>query len=211
MARPSSKKRSRGLAPRSTEPVQVAPRDIRKDMATLVEEYRTLSETLAASQLVMTFQANLLSACNYDEIFRTFFVTYARQTERVFGVSLLAEEDHLRLAGRFGYPRPDSYRFCELLAAGLEEDMQVDYPSFQIEPAKETWKYEYTIQKYLPGMTVLVLPLRGAHQTILGGLLLYRKGEQPFTSDDVELAELLAFPTALAVERNARVTSSDSE
>jgi hypothetical protein len=37
---------------------------------------------------------------------------------------------------------------------------------------------------------------------MIGAVVLYRKGEQPFLDGDVALAETTAHPTALAVRRN---------
>ena len=62
--------------------------------------------------------------------------------------------------------------------------------------------FDESIQRYLPGITVLAIPLIPAPGEMIGVIMLYRKGEQPFTSEDMELAQLLAFPTAVAVRRN---------
>ena len=57
-------------------------------------------------------------------------------------------------------------------------------------------------RRYLPGVSALTIPLMPTPGELIGVVLLYRKGEQPFTDSDVALAELIAAPTSLAVRRN---------
>jgi GAF domain-containing protein len=58
------------------------------------------------------------------------------------------------------------------------------------------------VTRYLPGVTILAIPLIPAPGELIGMVMLYRKGEQPFDQADIDLAAGLAHPTALAVRRN---------
>ena len=46
------------------------------------------------------------------------------------------------------------------------------------------------------------MPLIPAPGEMIGLAVLYRKGEQPFTEQDLGLAEMISLPTATAVRRN---------
>ena len=46
------------------------------------------------------------------------------------------------------------------------------------------------------------MPLIPAPGEMIGLVVLYRKGEQPFCDSDMAMAEMIALPTALAVRRN---------
>ena len=64
---------------------------------------------------------------------------------------------------------------------------------------------EETLRQTRPGRQQIVLFLTDGLPTegeMIGLVVLYRKGEQPFLNEDLALAELLAPPTALAVRRN---------
>ena len=63
-------------------------------------------------------------------------------------------------------------------------------------------RFDPSIQKFLPGVTVLSIPLIPAEGEMIGVVVLYRKGEQPFIDADVTLAEMIAPATAAAVRRN---------
>ena len=51
------------------------------------------------------------------------------------------------------------------------------------------------------GLTLLVVPLMVGEGKMIGMVVLYRKGEQPFTDDDAAIAELIASPTAAAAQK----------
>ena len=55
------------------------------------------------------------------------------------------------------------------------------------------------LHKLLVGVTIMTVPLMIGPGELIGLAVLYRKGEQPFTEDDVRMAELIAPATAAAV------------
>ena len=57
------------------------------------------------------------------------------------------------------------------------------------------------LHRMLVGVTLMVVPLPIAEDHLIGTVVLYRKGEQPFTADDVALAQMIAPATAAAVQR----------
>jgi len=71
-----------------------------------------------------------------------------------------------------------------------------------LDATDETDLFDESIRKYLVGVNVLAVPLIPAPGEMIGLVVLYRKGEQPFTEADLALIETLAAPTAIAVERN---------
>ena len=54
----------------------------------------------------------------------------------------------------------------------------------------------------VPGCGILAVPLVPSEGQMIGLVLLYRKGEQPFMESDVALAEMISLATAMAVQRN---------
>ena len=78
--------------------------------------------------------------------------------------------------------------------------MARDFAEKRLYPRAE--EFDESIRRYLPGVTALVLPLVPAPGELIGLVVLYRKGEQPFLDDDVALAEVVGHPTAIAVRRN---------
>ena len=67
---------------------------------------------------------------------------------------------------------------------------------------EDSERFDESIQKYLVGVSVLAIPLIPSEGEMIGVVFLYRKGEQPFTETDIGLAELLASPSAIAIQRN---------
>ena len=48
------------------------------------------------------------------------------------------------------------------------------------------------VRKYLVGVTALAVPLLPADGEMIGLVVLYRKGEQPITEEDVAMAEMIS-------------------
>jgi GAF domain-containing protein len=63
-------------------------------------------------------------------------------------------------------------------------------------------RFDESLHRKLPGLSLLAVPLIPRDGEMIGAVILYRKGEQPFTDADLSLAELISRPTALAVQRN---------
>ena len=57
------------------------------------------------------------------------------------------------------------------------------------------------LHKMLVGVTLMVVPLPISEDHLMGVVVLYRKGEQPFTPDDVAIAQMIAPATAAAVQK----------
>ena len=136
------------------------------------------------------------------EVFSRFFHLFAERTGPLFGVAMLCDENaELKLVGRFGVPVPDGVNFCQSIAEAMVPDM-LERPEVTVLDAFENiQKFPTSLHGFLVGVSVLVVPLMVAEGSLIGVVVLYRKGEQPFTSDDVALAEIIAPPTAAAAQR----------
>jgi len=73
---------------------------------------------------------------------------------------------------------------------------------FLWDAGEDPTRFAENIRKFLPGITILTVPLIPEPGELIGLVVLYRKGEQPFTDMDCALAEMVAHPAALAVRRN---------
>ena len=169
----------------------------------LAEAYQTLSTRVSVQEIVLSFQAQLLMAEDDADIFRTVFGMFVEHSGPVCGVGLVCnDEAELTVAGRFGIPKPDSPEFCKKLVAPVT-DLIISQPQCMMMDAEEN-KDEFApaLQKYLPGMTIVAIPLMPTEGELIGVIVLYRKGEQPFSEVDTFLAEMIGFPTALALKRN---------
>jgi len=169
----------------------------------LTDAYRTLSGQLAFQQVVLNFQRQLLAAKTDDEVFGMLFRFFVQRSGPVYGVALVCDsEAELKMIGRFGVPTPDSAAFCERLTAPLIDKILADPTCQLLDAGEEAESFDESIRKYLVGLSALTVPLIPTPGEMIGLLVLYRKGEQPFTDGDVALAELIGVPTAVAVRRN---------
>ncbi|MHC4983250.1 MAG: GAF domain-containing protein [Planctomycetota bacterium] len=171
--------------------------------AELTAAYRTLTGRMAVQQGVINYQNELLGARNDDDIFSNLFRTFVKRSGSVFGVAMVCDADaELQIIGRFGVPQPDSPEFCRALVAPLAGAMLADPRCTLIEAGEKAELFAEPIRRYLPGLSVLTVPLLPSPGEMIGLVVLYRKGEQPFTDDDMALAELISLPTAVAVRRS---------
>lgn len=169
----------------------------------LAGAYRTLSGQMAMQQVALTFQRDLLAAKNDDDVFRSFFRVFARRSGPVYGIAMVCDaEANLQIIGRFGVPGPDNPTFCEKLCRPAVESTLAAPRVALFDAGDDNEKYDPSIRKYLAGLTVMTVPLMPAEGEMIGLVLLYRKGEQPFTDDDLALAEIISLPTAITVRRN---------
>ncbi|MHC4562222.1 MAG: GAF domain-containing protein [Planctomycetota bacterium] len=171
--------------------------------ADLTAAYRTLSGQMALQQIVMSYQNDLIAAANDDDVFRSLFQQFVRRSGPVYGIALVCDaEAELRIVGRFGVPKPDSAGFCGELIKPMV-DKVLDNPHCEVvDLAEDAEEFDQRLHRYLPGMTGLAMPLVPAPGELIGLIVLYRKGEQPFTDVDLAMAEMIAHPTAVAVRRN---------
>lgn len=171
--------------------------------AELTTAFRGLSEQLGQQNLVLSYQNELIAARNDDDVFKSLFRMFVRVSGSVYGVALVCDgEAKLRIAGRFGVPSPDSLGFCEKLTGPIIEKLLSRPECLRLDLTEETEPFDVSIRRRLVGVTVLAIPLALNERELIGVVVLYRKGEQPFTESDFALAELIALPTATAVRRN---------
>lgn len=171
--------------------------------ADLTDAYRTLSGQMALQQIVIGYQSELIGARNDDDVFRELFQLFVKRSGPVFGMALVCDaEAELRIAGRFGVPFPDKIGFCSRLSAPLVEQALQDPRCSVIDAWDQRHTFDDRVHKFLPGLTLMTIPLLPTPGELIGLVVLYRKGEQPFTEIDTALAEMLGNATAVAVQRN---------
>ncbi len=171
--------------------------------ANLAAAYRALSGQMAAQKIVMAYQTELIGAGNDDDVFRSLFKLFVRQSGPLFGVAMVTDENaRLKICGRFGVPYPDGLRYCEHLVEPLIDDVLAE-PRVK---SHDAWDmadmFDESIRKRLVGVTLLTLPLLPKAGEMIGLVVMYRKGEQPFLEPDLALAEMISSPTAVAIVRN---------
>jgi len=171
--------------------------------ADLVSACRTLSSQFHVQEVVLEYQRDLLSAKNDHDVFRALFRLFVSRCGPTSGVALVCDaEANLQMVGRFGVPKPDNARFCEALAKPMIETLLGEPRCTVTDAGQEAELFDPAIRKFLVGLTVLAVPLIPEPGELIGVALLYRKGEQPILDRDVALANMLSFPTALAIRRN---------
>jgi len=196
-------RRLRRLAKESNIECKNARRQLRTTCVDLAGAYRALSGQMAGHQVMLDYQRSLIQARNDDDVFRTLFRAFVRQSGPVFGIAMACDQNaELRVVGRFGVPYPDNPRFCDALARPLVDIALVTPQCMVMDAGEQAEMFDESIRRYLVGVSVLTMPLLPADGQMIGLVSLYRKGEQPFTDADLALARLLAGPTALAVQRN---------
>ena len=171
--------------------------------AELSAAYRTLSGQMAVQQTVINYQNDLLSARDDDDVFSSLFRKFVRRSGAVFGVAMVCDANaELRIVGRFGVPQPDSPTFCRALVEPLVDAVLTDPQCTLLEAGERLELFPEPIRRYLPGLSILAVPLLPLAGEMIGLVVLYRKGEQPFTDEDLAFAELISIPTAVAIRRN---------
>lgn len=171
--------------------------------ADLTEAYRNLCGQMKDQKTLLTYQQELLHARNDDDVFRLLFRTLVSHSGPLYGVAMACDaQAELHVVGRFGVPQPDGLRFGQALAKPLIDMILANPQCVLMDCTEETELFDESIRKRLVGVTVLAVPLIPAPGEMIGVVVLYRKGEQPFTDEDVALVDSLANPTAIAVERN---------
>ncbi len=170
--------------------------------ADLTSTCRNLQNRLDRQEAVLDFQRNLLARDDDHEVFRRFFQLFVDRSGPLFGVAMLCDENaELKLVGRFGVPVPDGVNFCQSIAEAMVPDM-LERPEVMVLDAFDNIdKFPTSLHRFLVGVNVMVIPLMVAEGQLIGVVVLYRKGEQPFTDDDVALAKLIGPPTAAAAQQ----------
>ncbi|MDY7010163.1 MAG: GAF domain-containing protein [Planctomycetota bacterium] len=163
---------------------------------------RDLQNRLDRQEAVIDYQKHLLSRSDDHEVFSRFFRLFTERTGPLFGAAMLCDENaELKLVGRFGVPVPDGVNFCQSIAEAMVPDM-LERPEVMVLDAFENiQKFPTRLHRFLVGLSVLVVPLMVAEGSLIGVVVLYRKGEQPFTNDDIALARIIGPPTAAAAQQ----------
>ncbi|MCD6364827.1 MAG: response regulator [Planctomycetes bacterium] len=171
--------------------------------AALTASYRDLSSQMALQKIVLNYQNKLLSCKSDDDVFRIMFRLFVQRTGALSGVAMVCDQNaQLNVAGRFGVPVPDSGEFCKALTDPLIDAILANPQVMLIEAGEEFEMFDESIHRFLPGLSILLMPLIPGPGELIGLVAFYRKGEQPFTAGDIAVAEMIATPTAIAVRRN---------
>ena len=171
--------------------------------AELAGAYRNLAGQMTTQEVVLAYQNDLLSARNDDDVFRSLFRLFVQRSGPVFGAALVCDSNaQLNMIGRFGVPLPDDIPFCNALTEPLIDAVLVTPQCIILDAGRHSDMFDPAIGRFLPGLTILVIPLIPGPGELIGLVALYRKGEQPFTDHDVVLAEMAVGPTAIAIRRN---------
>lgn len=196
-------RRLRSLARAANIERKTLARQLQTTCADLTTAYRSLCARVGLQQLAIDFQRELLTAKNDDDVFSTLFQMFAKRSGPVGGVALTCDADaELRIIGRFGVPMPDKLRFCQLLVQPVTDAAIVNPECVLIDAGEQQEMFDPAVRPYLAGVSILSMPLTPAEGEIIGLVVFYRKGEQPFTDNDVALAKMLAPSTAVAIRRN---------
>jgi DNA-binding response OmpR family regulator len=178
-------------------------RELESSAADVEAAYRAQRQRLTCQQTLIEYQAHLLRAKNDDDVFKELFRAFVRRSGGLFGVAMVCNADaELRVVGRFGVPNPDPLSFCQHLAAPIVNMTLAEPRVMPFDAEEQRDLFDPAIRRYLIGVSLLTIPLLPGPGEMIGLVILYRKGEQPFTDEDIALAELIGQSTALAVERN---------
>ena len=180
-----------------------AQRQLDTTCAELADSYRAMSAQLADQQVGMGFQRELLAARCDDDVFRSLFRLFVKRSGPLYGAALVCDADaDLQVVGRFGVPNPDSPAFCQSLVGPVIQTVLQNPRITQMDAGDREDLFDPLIRKYLVGLSILAIPLLPVSGEMIGLVVLYRKGEQPFTEQDLALADLISTPAAIAVKRN---------
>ncbi|MCJ7543577.1 MAG: response regulator [Phycisphaerae bacterium] len=196
-------RRLRHLAHQANRKRKQLQQELESSAVDVEAAWRAQHERLSFQQTLIEYQAHLLRAKNDDDVFKELFRAFVRRSGGVFGVAMVCNADaELRVVGRFGVPRPDGLQFCQHIVQPIVNLTLVEPRVMTFEAAEQIELFDPAIRKYLAGVSILAIPLMPAPGELIGLVVLYRKGEQPFTDEDIALAELTGHSSALAIERN---------
>jgi len=167
---------------------------------------QNLQNRLILTTLKSEYLETLLSSKDNDDVFRyTFdFFTQNANPGAYFGVGVAANEEGtgLRIIGCFGIPSPDSQRFCTHLISPLIKKIIQNPQVLTDKPEEHPDKFDPSIGKYLPGISMLQVPFMPDPSKLIGGIYIYKKGEQPITEPEIAIASLFVRPAGIALLRN---------
>jgi len=196
-------RRLRRLARRSNIRRKQADRQLGSVLSRLTAAHQSISTQMDLQKLLIEYQSHLIRSFDDDAVFEKLFRTFVSLSGPLFGAAMVCDEHaELRVVGRFGVPHPDGMRFCEELSRPIVDKLLADPVCTLLDAGENSHLFHPSIRRYLVGLSILAIPLIPARGELIGLVLLYRKGEQPFTQEDLALAEMLAPATAAAVRRN---------
>jgi GAF domain-containing protein len=171
----------------------------------LTARCRNLQGHLDRHRAMIRYQNLLIDAGDRDDVFRGLFQMFVERTGTLFGAALVGQDPpDLRLVGRFGVPTPDGQNFCRSLATSVASLMAEGRDVVVLDATDQQDLFPEDIRPKLVGVNVMLIPLPSDEQApLVGAVVLWRKGEQPFTEDDICLAEMIAASTATALRRAA--------
>lgn len=172
--------------------------------AALTTAYRTLNQQFLRQEAVLRFQRELIGCRSDDDVFRRLFRFFGNRGGSLFGLALSCDEGaRLHLMGRFGMPEPDPLTVCEQLMRSLVPVVLQTPVVMRLEAEKHLGLFPEPLARRLVGVTFLAVPFLPAEGKLIGIALLYRKGEQPFTNEELALAELLSHSVAECLQANS--------
>lgn len=202
--------RRRELTRRLNHDRRRAKKQLNTTCNALTTAYQSLSKQLSRQEELIRFQQFLLGCECEDDVFRGLFRFFSQIGGPLFGLALVCDRDaQLQLVGRFGVPLPDDLELCHRIAAGLTEVALNDPQVLRIEANEHPALFGQDLLDKMPGTTFLSIPLLPAAGQMIGLAILYRRGEQPFTDDEVNLAGLIAPSLAMSVQKLAAAAMED--
>ena len=195
-------RRLRDLAKKVNRRQKHAYKNLCATCADLASNCRQLQSNLERQRMLAQYQTDLLNCEKEDDIFCRLFRLFVQRTGPVFGAALLCDEyAELKLVGRFGVPVPDGANFCNGLAMAVLPTILQRPEITRLDAMDNIHMFPDYLHRLLIGVNLLVVPLMVGEGRMIGMVVLYRKGEQPFPEDDVAAAELIAAPTAAAAQK----------
>ena len=163
---------------------------------------QALQNQMGRQEELIRYQTDLLGCNSEYDAFGRFFRLFVQRSGPVHGVALLCDENaELQMVGRFGVPVPDGVNFCRTLAMATVDSVLENPQVAVFDAYDERGMFPQAIHQMLVGLTVMPVPLLLDADRMIGLVVLYRKGEQPFTDDDQALAQMLSRPTASVIQR----------
>lgn len=193
--------RYRALARTLNHRRHLARHELSHTCAALSKAYRVLNRQLSRQETAIRFLRQLLACRTDDDIFRGLFGLFSEHGGSLFGVAMVCDQQaRLQMVGRFGMPAPDSVGICQQFADCLIESVLDDPQVMRLEADKHLGLFPSHLHGRLTGVTFLTMPLLPAAGELIGLVILYRKGEQPFSDEEAELASMIAPSVALRVQ-----------
>jgi len=177
----------------------------------LTEAYQTLNRQFLRQEAMIRLQGKLLACRDDDDVFRALFASFCERGDNLFGIALACDEKaNLQIVGRFGTPLPDSLSICQALAAGLQPVLLEDPAVITLDGTTHAGLFVEWLRPQLVGLTLVCMPLLPSEGRLIGMVILYRKAEQPFTEDDMALAEMIAPSIAQTIKHHGDQPEAES-